>query len=114
MAAPAPTSDSTKAISPADGQALLRLCFDAFKSKLVELAHTSLDQATDLFEHNTYVTDDDVLEFKTKRADWHPRFAKALDDLFARRVSGVKRKGRRPDFDASLASLRVLTAFDHE
>ena len=34
--------------------------------------------------------------------------------LFERRMSGVRRKGRRPDFDASLATLRVLTAFDQE
>jgi len=38
-----------------------------------------------------------------------------LCDLFERRVvDGTHRKGRRPDADASLATLRVLTAFDHD
>ncbi len=93
---------------------MLRACFAAYKKRLVDIAHGSLEMATDLFENNEYVTQDDVLEFKIKRAEWHPRFAQALDDLFEKRLAGHKRKGRRPDFDASLASLRVLTAFDHE
>lgn len=114
MASPAPHRGGNATFNADDAQVLLRACFAAYKAKLTEIARTSLDQASDLFDHNTYVTDDDVLDFKTRRADWQVRFAKSLDDLFARRLSGVKRKGRRPDFDASLASLRVLTSFDHE
>src|SRR5206468_2692008 len=35
-------------------------------------------------------------------------------ELFERRLAGTRRSGRRPDADRSLASLRVLNAFDHE
>ena len=105
---------ATPQLSTTDAQALLRQCFALYRAKLIDITRTSLDLATDLFETNTYVTQDDVDQFKSRRADWSVRFGQSLDELFDRRASGVKRKGRRPDFDASLASLRVLTAFDHE
>ncbi|MEP7062439.1 MAG: DUF1631 family protein [Betaproteobacteria bacterium] len=110
----ATSGSSSPQLSATDAQALLRQCFGLYKTKLVGIARTSLDLATDLFENNSYVSEDDVAQFKTHRADWTTRFEQSLDELFARRVGGAKRKGRRPDFDASLASLRVLTAFDHE
>jgi hypothetical protein len=34
--------------------------------------------------------------------------------MFEKRLAGKKRSGRRPDFDASLTTLRVLNAFDQE
>ncbi len=109
------TSDrSTTPFSTTDAHALLRQCYALYKAKLTEIGRTSLDLGSDLFEGNTYVTQDDVDQFKTKRGDWVTRFGQSLDELFERRLAGTKRKGRRPDFDASLASLRVLTAFDHE
>ncbi|TMH61013.1 MAG: DUF1631 domain-containing protein, partial [Betaproteobacteria bacterium] len=37
-----------------------------------------------------------------------------LQELFEKRLAGSRRRGRRPDADRSLASLRVLNAFDHE
>jgi hypothetical protein len=114
MALPLKRSSSKPAFSKEEAQDLLRACFTTFKQRLVEIAHTSLEMASDLFDNNDFVTEKDILEFKTKRSEWPARFTAALDDLFERRLSGVKRKGRRPDFDASLASLRVLTAFDHE
>jgi hypothetical protein len=101
-------------LSAVESLSLLRQCFGLYKSKLAGIAHTSLDLASDLFETNTYVTQEDVDQFKSKRGEWITRFEQSLDALFERRVAGTKRKGRRPDFDASLASLRVLTAFDHE
>jgi hypothetical protein len=97
-----------------DAKSLLRQCFALYRAKLVDIARTSLDMASDLFEGNDYVSDDDVALFRTQRAQWVTHFGESLASLFERRLSGVKRKGRRPDFDASLASLRVLTAFDHE
>src|SRR5665213_1774248 len=109
------TSDrATPKFSATDAASLLRQCFALYKKKLSDVTRNSLDLATDLFEYNTYVTQDDVIQFKAQRGDWTVRFEQCLDDLFERRMSGAKRKGRRPDFDASLASLRVLTAFDHE
>src|SRR5665213_3968464 len=107
------TSDrATPKFSATDAASLLRQCFALYKKKLSDVTRNSLDLATDLFEYNTYVTQDDVMQFKAKRGDWTVRFEQCLDDLFERRMSGAKRKGRRPDFDASLASLRVLTEFD--
>ena len=114
MALPLKRSSSKPAFSKEEADELLRACFVTFRQRLVEIAHTSLEMASDLFDNNEFVTDKDILDFKTKRAEWPARFTAALDDLFERRLTGVKRKGRRPDFDASLASLRVLTAFDHE
>jgi hypothetical protein len=34
--------------------------------------------------------------------------------LVHRRLAGTRRKGRRPDSDVSLATLRVLSAYDQE
>lgn len=115
MAIPRTADDEATARPSADeAKSLLRQCFAMYRDKLVDIARTSLDMASDLFEGNEYVSDDDVTRFRTGRGEWVARFADALQALFDRRMSGVKRKGRRPDFDASLASLRVLTAFDHE
>ncbi len=97
-----------------EAEALLRQCFALYRDKLCEIARGSLEMASDLFEGNNFVTQDDDVKFKSKRAEWLARFGQNLDALYQRRMGGVKRKGRRPDFDASLASLRVLTAFDHE
>jgi hypothetical protein len=115
MAIPRTADDEAAARPSADeAKSLLRQCFVLYRDKLVDIARTSLEMASDLFEGNEYVSDDDITRFRTGRAEWVSRFAEALQSLFDRRLSGVKRKGRRPDFDASLASLRVLTAFDHE
>lgn len=108
------TDDVAPRPAAEDAKSLLRQCFALYRSKLVDIARTSLDMASDLFEGNDYVSDDDVTLFRTQRAQWVTQFGESLASLFERRLSGVKRKGRRPDFDASLASLRVLTAFDHE
>ena len=55
-----------------------------------------------------------VQEFLSKRSEWIAQFPKTLAQLFERRLAGTLRKGRRPDSDVSLATLRVLTAFDQE
>ena len=94
---------------------MLRACFAQYRVKLIELIRGSLDQTNDLFETNSHIPDGEVDAFRKKRGEWLERFDKTLCDLFERRVvDGVRRKGRRPDADASLATLRVLTAFDHD
>jgi hypothetical protein len=102
--------------SPTGEQALLLLgeCFELYRSKLVDIARASIEMSGDLFEGNTFVSETDVDEFKAKRTSWVERFDTALRDLYAKRMGGARRKGRRPDFDASLSTLRVLTAFDQE
>jgi Protein of unknown function (DUF1631) len=100
MANSSTAADATPRLSAVDAQSLLRQCFALYRDKLVDIARTSLEMATDLFDGNEFVTDDDVARFKSRRGDWVARFQATLNDLFERRLSGVKRK--------------VLTAFDHE
>ncbi|MFO1323899.1 MAG: DUF1631 family protein [Burkholderiales bacterium] len=98
-----------------EGRSMLRACFAQYRLKLIELMKASLAQTDDLFETNSHIPDGEVELFRKKREEWLERFDKTLCDLFEKRVvEGVRRKGRRPDADASLATLRVLTAFDHD
>jgi len=98
-----------------EGRALLRACFAQYRLKLIELLRASLEDMTDLFDTHSHIPDGDVEAFNKKRFEWLERFDKTLCDLFEKRVVGnVRRQGRRPDADASLATLRVLTAFDHD
>jgi hypothetical protein len=107
-AAPPPTP------APPAARDILDACFGEFRSRVTLLARRSFEQSGDLFEGNSFVSQVDVDQFKSERGAWLTSFDAALRELYERRLSGVKRKGRRPDFDASLGSLRVLTAFDHE
>ena len=50
--------------------------------------------------------------FRSKRAEWVKVFEDTFTKLYEKRLTGVRRSGRRPDFDASLTTLRVLNAFD--
>ncbi len=85
-----------------------------YAADFAALARTSIETTNDLFELSDYVSRAEAQEFQDRRGEWIAKFDDVLADLFERRVAGTHRKGRRPDFDASLASLRVLTAFDHD
>ena len=111
---PATDADGKLLLSKEDAQALLRECFAEWKHGLHELVVMSIETTNDLFEMNEYVSDADAQEFRSKRGEWVARFEKILTELFDRRLAGKKRSGRRPDFDASLTTLRVLNAFDQE
>ncbi len=99
---------------PPEAKALLDGCFEQYRAKLTDIGRASIEMSGDLFEGNAFVDEKDVAEFKAKRSVWVERFDKALGELYARRLGGGRRKGRRPDFDASISTLRVLTAFDQE
>jgi hypothetical protein len=105
---------SGRPLRPDEAQALLRACYDPFSKRLFEAARTSLDLAGDLFESNSAVPDGEVETFRSKRGEWTTRFERAIAEGFERRLGGQRRRGRRPDVDASAATLRVLTPFDHE
>ena len=122
MTDPAP-AQTTAAATDADGNlllsrdeasALLRECFAEFRAGLTALVHVSIETTNDLFDGNEFVGEAETADFSGKRGDWVERFARSLSELFERRLAGARRQGRRPDFDASLATLRVLNAFDHE
>jgi Protein of unknown function (DUF1631) len=93
---------------------MLRASFAQYRLKLRELLRASLGETDDLFESNSHIPNGDIEAFRTKRGDWLERFDQILTELFDRRIRGERRRGSRPDADASLATLRVLTAFDHE
>ncbi|MEO8566915.1 MAG: DUF1631 family protein [Betaproteobacteria bacterium] len=112
--APATDADGNLLLSREEAQALLRECFAEFKTGLIALVHVSIETTNDLFENNTFVGEAEVADFRSKRGQWIERFGQALTDLFERRLAGTRRQGRRPDFDASLTTLRVLNTFDHE
>ena len=121
MATSAPTpfpgsklADAPLPVGEEEARAMLRSCFAQYRVKLLELVRASLEQTNDLFETHSHIPDGEVEAFRNKRGEWLERFDKTLCDLFERRLEGVRRKGRRLDADASLATLRVLSAFDHE
>jgi hypothetical protein len=117
MSAPSffPPADGTAAPrAVVDGRGLLRQAYTMYAADMAELARTSIETTNDLFELSDYVSRAEAQEFQDKRGEWVKKFDAVLLDLFERRLAGDRRKGRRPDFDASLASLRVLTAFDHD
>ncbi len=112
--APATDVDGKLLLSGDEAKALLRECFAEFKAGLITEVRISIEMTNDLFEGNEFVSDTDVADFRSKTGQWVERFGQTLTDLFERRLAGTRRQGRRPDFDASLATLRVLNAFDHE
>jgi hypothetical protein len=111
---PGTDADGNLLLTRDEARALLRQCCAQFLSSLVEVVSTSMEGTNDLFEQNKFVSDVEVIDFRNKRAEWIKRFEQTLKDLFEKRLNGLRRQGRRPDADSSVASLRVLNAFDHE
>ncbi len=111
---PATDADGNLMLNAEDASALLRECFAEYRQGLHELVAMSIETTNDLFEMNEYVSDKDAVEFRSKRGEWVGAFEKTLTGLFEKRLAGARRSGRRPDFDASLTTLRVLNAFDQE
>ena len=111
---PTPPGGGSPQLGTDEGRAMLRACFAQYRVKLLDVVRASLEQTNDLFETNSHIPDGEIETFRNKRGEWLERFDKTLCDLFDRRLGGMRRKGRRPDADASLATLRVLTAFDHD
>lgn len=113
--APAATLDpDARSFSPEVTQALLRACLVVFIDGLRKAARTSIETVSDLFEAKQLISDQEALEFHLKREEWLDQFCAALTQLVERRLEGNRRLGRRPDPDVSIATLRVLNAFDQE
>ena len=111
---PATDEDGKLLLSVPEADALLRECFGLIKAQLHDLVWQSIETTNDLFEMNEFVKEDAALLFRNMRGEWLTRFDKAFNDLFEKRMAGKRRKGRRIDHDASVATLRVLNAFDQE
>ena len=111
---PATDEDGKLLLSVPEADALLRECFALIKAQLHDLVLQSIETTNDLFEMNEFVKEDAALRFRNMRGEWLTRFDKAFNDLFEKRMAGGRRKGRRIDHDASVATLRVLNAFDQE
>ena len=94
--------------------ALLRECKAHFTTKLFEAVRDAQDSASDLFDSGSHIPDGEMTAFREKLPGWQAQFEAAIDERFAQRLAGTHRRGRRPDADASLSSLQVLTSFDHE
>ena len=95
-------------------RALLRECQTHFTTKLFEAVRDAQDGASDLFDSGSHIPDGELTAFREKLPEWQKQFEAAIEERFAERLAGTHRRGRRPDADASLSSLQVLTSFDHE
>ena len=109
-----PTGPEDPAPGPDEARGLLRECFLAYSVRLAGGAYDSLEMATDLFESTTAVPDSEIATFRTNRAQWLDRFERAIAESFEGWLNGTRRHGRRPDKDASAATLSVMTPFDQE
>jgi len=110
-AAPEPPAAASR-LGTAESRALLRECFLQYKSRLVDMARSSLDLATDLFEY-TRIPDAEIDNFRAKRGAWLERFGATIDDMYEKRITGQRRKGRRPDAAAQGLGVKMLTDDDH-
>jgi len=111
---PATDQDGKLLLSAQGADGLLRECLTLIKAPLHDMVLMSIETTNDLFERNEFVKEDVALTFRHMRGDWVKRFDKAFNDLFEKRLAGGRRKGRRVDHDASIATLRVLNSFDQE
>jgi hypothetical protein len=103
-----------RSLTSGEREALLRACYAEYSTRLFEVLRGSLDLASDLFDTQSGVADGQTADFLSKRGEWIERVEQAIAAGFARRMAGERRRGRRPDSDATASSLAVLTPFDHE
>ena len=80
------------------------------RPKLYEAVRGAQDGAGDLFDSGSHIPDGELTAFREKLPEWQAQFEAAIEERSAERLAGTHRRGRRPDADASLSSLRVLTS----
>src|SRR5437764_2012926 len=109
-----PSLAASSRVGTAEARALLRECFAQYRSRLIDMARSSLEMSTDLFEWNTQVPEAEVERFKARRGEWLEHFSRTVDDLYERRIAGQRRKGRRPDAGSGGLNVKMLSDFDHK
>ena len=109
-----PESAHDRAPGAEEASALLTECGREYRSRLFEATRASLDLASDLFESTTGIPDGEIESFRAKRGEWLERFERAVNEALTQWQAGHRRSGRRPDRDASAASLSVMTPLDQE
>ena len=122
MPTPTPIADAPALLDAApdrilgaeEATTLLGDCCREFSTRLLEATRGSLDLASDLFETATGVPDGEIESFRAKRGEWIERFERAVGESLTQWQAGHRRSGRRPDKDASAATLSVMTPFDQE
>ena len=70
----ADTARGTSRVGTAEARALLRECFTQYKARLIDMARSSLEMSTDLFEWNSQISEGEVERFKARRGEWLERF----------------------------------------
>ena len=85
---PATDADGKLLLSREEARGLLRECCAQFLSSLVEVVSASIEGTNDLFEQNKFVSDVEVMDFRSKRAEWIKCFEQTLKDLFEKRLKG--------------------------
>lgn len=101
-------------VAEPEARAIMQECFGIFRTKVRDLVKTALDNTDDLFQTTSTIPDGELSAFLNRRGEWIERFDAVFRQLFDQRLQGERRRGRRPDSDISVSSLKVLTAFDHE
>jgi hypothetical protein len=110
---PPDAAGAAQRLGTAESRALLRECFLQFRTRLIDMVRSSLDLATDLFEH-TRIADAEIDNFRAKRGAWLERFGATIDEMYEKRIGGHRRKGRRPDAMAQGLGVKMLTDDDHK
>jgi len=100
-------------LGTAESRALLRECFLQYRGRLLDMARSSLDLCTDLFEHVPQISDAAAQNFRGKRGEWLERLGTTIDEMYENRIAGHRRKGRRPDATAQGLGVKMLTDVDH-
>src|SRR5262249_31712629 len=95
-------------------QALLRECFGQFIDRLHDAVHTSVHATNDLFEFHARVSAREVADFRARRDEWLAEYERTLRMLYARRIGGTPRSGRRPDAQSAPPTFHLLDPFDQE
>jgi hypothetical protein len=104
---------SANRLGTAESRALLRECFLQYRTRLIDMARSSLDMCSDLFDFNPHMPEAEVQAFRAKRGAWLERFGATIDEAYERRIAGHRRKGRRPDSAAQGMGVKMLTELDH-